>query len=601
MKIYRITTAALKSLAGFLAGLGMAAIFTGCAADESWTEPSSGNDGINFGAVIGGPDKLETRANDNIYNITTEFYNCKYHIFEEGYNYDDEKLTDVSTYVIPAGYEAIIQPDYDEKKLDWFSRTGDHDFWCVTTPHDPTFDPASVEHPEEGVPLVFEDTYLSGTTSSSAGTWRDDSWKNGKPLMQLIGAHSGTFNYNDQGMFVPLRFRHLVSMIIISKFYVVDNISGTTDETLKGHITFYGMPRNTTLHVSPRGEDGTPKAPYVAIPENWDYDPSEGVTYAICNSGLGLRWEGYDPHYYASTMWRDCWLIPPELDFSQLSFKIEIYEYQGGEWVLSQTHGKHGAYYGDFRNVTFSRSGNSGYNDTENPGSDVTTLHAGEYLSLTINLYEKGNPVIHGSIIDWTSSSTDRAGSAHVQQGIYSIDELRDLSSVMASGDEELIKSYFELYGSGRNTGDDPEGEYPDYEAIFGKELEIFELFDDLGNQEALSSITSSTTKASDCIMGDGYILDGRGHTIEFNSASGKIGPMRDVYLRHYYYDSYAGVYPYPRYEYMLYIDKMGNVYTVDVETFEMTPTGNNVLEPDYENYTIYLNFHTGNFSRYAK
>ncbi|MCH5224963.1 MAG: hypothetical protein J1D77_03145 [Muribaculaceae bacterium] len=554
---------------------------TGCREDNVTPEVFS-SDGIHFGAVITGPEQLLTRANNNTYNITTEFYDCKYHVRVEGQDYDKEWKSKAATYVIPSGYEATIIPDTDQTPLNWFSRDGEHDFWAWTWPHDLSYAPDN-DDPREEITLIFEDTDLNGTTSSSAGTWREDSWKNGKALEQLIGAHTGPSVYNEHGMYVPLRFRHLVSKIIISKFYVVDNVNGTTIDNLKGTITFYGMPRETKLLTSPRDAEGNPMSPRVALPEGWDYDPSVGVKYAVCNSGLALRWEGYDPYYYASTMPRDCWYIPPELDFSQLSFKIEIFEYQNGNWELSQTHGKHGAYYGDFRNVTFSRSSNgSGYDDTVNPGSDVNILHAGEYLSLTINLYEKGNPVVHGNILDWTTSSKESPGHSHIQQGLYSVEEVRELSSVMNGTDSELKEQYYELFGSGKTTADDyPKDEYPDYKEIYGKDLKIFELYDDIGSEAATSGTSSS--KVFDLYVNDDYILDGRGHTINVTSSYVYTGNIRDVYLR--YYNSSSSTYT----EYVVYIDKMGDIWRVDPETYEMTATGLSVIHPEYRSFTLWI------------
>lgn len=553
--------------------------------EEAGLVDSASYDGINFGAFITGPEVLESRANNNIFNITREFYNCKYHVVVEGKDYGDVTQTNSSQYVIPSGYEAIILPDEGQEALNWFSRTGQHDFWAWTMPHDPNYTPGEDLREEE--PLIFEDTDLndcSGTTGST-GSWKEGVWKNGKDLEQLIGAYAGTYVYNDQGMYVPLRFRHLVSKIIISKFYVVDNVTGTTADNLKGTITFYGMPRETRLLTCPRDAEGNPAPPRVELPENWDYDPSKGVKYAICNSGLSLRWEGYDPYYYASTMPRDCWYIPPELDFSQLSFKIEIFEFVNGKWELSQTHGKHGAYYGDFRNVTFSRSTNgSGYDDTQNPGSDTKILHAGEYLTLTINLYEKGNPVLHGNILDWTSSAADREGTAHMQNGIYSVDEMRDISAVMNGTDHDLKEEYYHLYGSGKTTAQDPEGEYPDYEELYGRELKIFELFDDIGS-DAYSTSSSTGNKAQALYMNDDYILDGRGHTINVSSQYVYSANIRDVYLRYYNYNSTSKTYT----EYVVYIDKMGNVWRVDPETYEMTETGLSVIHPEYRYFTLWI------------
>ena len=543
--------------------------------------------GIRFEAVVGGTESLSTRANTNTYNVTSEFYDCDFFVHLEGRNNSDEDKSNSSTYVIPSGYEGTITPKDEKNALNWFSRISPHDFWGWTLPSETEYTPDESKL-SEGIKIKFQDTYLDGTSNSSASSWKDDSWKNGSCLEQMIGAQAGPYTYNENGMYVPLQFRHLVSKIILSTFLVIDNVSGTTTSNLKGTITFYGMPDEATFYPTPRDEAGNAIAPYMEMPSDWDYDKSKGVTYAITNSAKNLKWEGHDSGNYSQNWPRDCWYICPEVDFSKLAFKIELYEYVGNQWILSQSHGKRGAYYGDFKNVTFSRSttGNNYDNTGEDQGKDATILHAGEYLQLNINLNEKGNPGVQGVITEW-SGNYNRAGSAHVEQGIYSVEEYRDLVTAMRSGDEDLIKEYYQIYGSGKDTSSDPEGEYPNYEDIYGRELDIFELYDDIGSEDAISSSSTTTSKMNYyCNIADGYILDGRGHTVNCNSSFVYIGPVRDVYFREYYYSSST---PRTYYEYIVYVDKMGQVWTVDPETYEYTMTEYNVLNGNKNPVTLYL------------
>ena len=113
--------------------------------------------GIQFGAFITGPEQLQTRANNNIFDITTEFYNCKYSIRMEGEDYDKEIQSNSGIYVIPSGYNAIIVPDNGQIPLNWFSRTGQHDFWSWTMPHDSDFSPLEND---TKIPLIIKDTNI---------------------------------------------------------------------------------------------------------------------------------------------------------------------------------------------------------------------------------------------------------------------------------------------------------------------------------------------------------------------------------------------------------------------------------------------------------
>lgn len=576
---------------------------------------------VYFGAFVGGGDNA-TRANTSIYNVTTEFYgNCDFYMTVKEESASGEVKIKSSVYEIPSGSEAVISPKttvvdgetHREETLNWFSREKAHTFWgwaahrdFYTTGTNSLLDDGNVE-------IEFKGSTLDETTDNTANYWKstpDETtvWKNGEVLEQLIGAQKGPLVYNDNGMYVPLQFRHLVSKIFLSYLYLVDNSSGTTDSNVKGLITFYGMPKKATLYTNPtkKNDEGEDVAisPYVAMDENWDYKQTEGVTYAITNNRSGssssndyrkqYKWEG---NSYTSVYARDCWYICPEVDFDRISYKIEVYEYSNGSWVPSSKYGKHGAYYGDFKNVTFSRTTNGSNYDDPN-GGDTKILHAGEYMTLTIYMTSKGNPSVKGSISDWSNAS--RTGSSHVHQGIYGIEELKDMSTTMGSTsntEEQKRKrdEFYEMLGSGRTTEDDDKSEYPQYKDKNGDdtELKIFELYDDIGEDSYYSYSSSSTTvqnqRMGSISPGDGYILDGKGHTINcysnnsmwagYNNPLVSIGPgtVRDVYLRYYYYNNYNT--PYGYHEYIVYIDKMGNIWLVDPVTFEMTPTENNINE----------------------
>lgn len=554
---------------------GVFALLSGCVSEADMPDEID-PDQVRFHASLDAPEGLSTRANNKIYDVTPEFYDCTFYARGKGKDQNGRDVTAFGTYNIPSGYSGTLAPIDGMHALNWFSRNYDHNFWLWSAPFDLNHNPKEADL-AKGYKFQFKNTYISDLKNNDTKpNWTDDSWKNGIPLEQFIGGKtSKNYRYNIDGMYVPVTMRHLVSKIMVKDFNVIDNFTGTVYSKLRGEIIIYGLPNEATFYPAYIDKDGNETAPRVEMPKNWAYDNSKGVTYVAANYPKYYYWEGitdYQNEYY----FRDSWYICPEVDLSKLSFKVQLYEYvyndetKQYEWIEHRTRGTHGAFYGDFRNVKFSRSSNgNNYDDAENPGSDATILHAGEYLALRLNLYEKGSPVIHGEIYSsWWVGHSD--APAQVEQGLYTYLDINDLNSVMGGSDKQAQEDYFAIKGSGRDTGSDPEGEYPDYEELYGKELNIFEIYDDIGGEDYNSSYKIGSLKTA-----DGYILDGKGHTINCSSTTISVGNVRDVYL-HYY--SRSGSDPYYTYtEYMIYIDKMGNIYTVNLETFEETPTGKNI------------------------
>ena len=559
-----------------------------------------------FDACVGDTGSVTTRARDDnsVTNITNQFYGENDFYISVESNDNGVKSLQSSIYEIPSGASGTLLPKYGQEKLMWKSRTAGHEFWAWSARRDmelvPREDPNEGEYIIEFKGSTLNETVLTASSSAESEPWKtgpDENaayiWRNGEVLEKLISAKTGTgaapLIYNNNGMYVTLQFRHLVSKIFLKSLTVVDNMTGKSESSLRGLITFYGMPDEATLYTSPTDSEGNRIAPYVSMPDEWSYNQTRSVTYAITNNSKAYTWEGYydsngnlvtssGPETSSSTM-RDCWYVCPELDLSRLSFKIELYDYNATDkvWVLSKTHSTHGAFYGDFRNVQFSRSTTGkDYDDPENTNNnkrDETILHAGEYLILTISISEKGNPTAHGTIVaGWTNNN--RSGNSHVHQGLYSTGDVTQMSSIMSGSDEAAKEQYYELMGSGRDTSSDNKEEYPQYKDKDGNDvdLKIFELFDDIGVDTSSGSSTTNN-KVSSLNPGDGYLLDGRGHTVNFSGSTGivTIGNVRDVYLRWYYYSSPNG------YECIVYVDKAGNVWLVDPVTFEQTPTDYNV------------------------
>lgn len=559
-----------------LAGILM--LFSGCGKEDFPDgEIYPGKvDGIIFQSTVGSQEDLTTRASQ--YNISSEYYKCDFQLHIEGDNNRGEHRDATATYMIPSGYSGILIPKEEDKGINWFSRSNPHCFWGWSVPYDPAYE-FSESDLTEGIPVEFKDTDIQELNNNSTFTFKAGSWANGEIMEQMLGGKSGPYVYDVNGMYIPLTFRHTVSKIILRTFNIVDNVAGSGNTNQRGQITIYGLPKEGVFHPAPRNEDGTPRFPYISMPEGWDYDQTQSQKFVISNYSKNLKWEG-QTSWSSSNTPKDCWYIMPEIDLSRLSFKIEIFEYSAAEekWVPSQSHGVNGAYYGDFSNVTFTRN-KTNYDDPN--GGDETILHAGEYLTLNFNIQQRGNATAQGVITDWYSypSTTEKTGNSHVHQGLYTNDDVRDFNTAMSSGNAEQMEDYYNMFGSARDTGEDPEGEYPDYEDIYGKELKVFDLFDDVGSSSYHSSSNSSstTTKVSNLNTGDDYILDGNGHTINCTSTSLDVGHVRNVYIRVYYYTTTTTNIT----EKIVYIDKMGNVWLVDPETFEETPTQYNINNPN--------------------
>ena len=596
---------------------GTLGVLAGCQSEDEFISGGE-QDGILFHASMESSESLTTRANNNIYDIEPQFYSCDFFVREKGSDENDIQKIQYGKYIVQSGYSGTLIPKTGEPPLNWLSRDKDHNFSIFTVPFQPNFKPeeATVNN---GVEILFRNTDITTDLKSNSKTpdWTDNSWRNGECLEQLIGGQTDRkYNFNADGMYVPVRLRHLVSKIMVKQLKVVDNSTGSSYLELRGRITLYGLPDRATYYPAQLTGDGEVKNPYVVMPSDWTYDQSKGVTYTITNNKRRYDWEGTasTPSYYDTYDFRDCWYICPEVDLSKLSYKIELFEFVNGEWIPHRTRGTHGAFYGDFKSIKLSRgTTGSNYDDPNNTTStkyDATILHAGEYLALNMTLNEKGAPVIRGEIYSWWNGG-DRYGSCYVEQGIYSMLDFGEFNSNMKNGTPDDLEEYFTVAGA-RDTSKDPEGEYPDYEDIFGKEQRVFEIFNDLGKEEAVTqSYSQNRYYVGDINVKDGYILDGKGHTLnvcgteKYTSGIGyeympkmQIGNIRDVYLHFYYRTGTAPNYMYQ--EYMIYIDKMGQVYTVDVEngTYVETPVeGMNVNEMSKKKNPVTIDLTTGKLS----
>ena len=562
----------------FLPAVILASLFLAACSQEDFGDLYPKSEGIVFMSSVEGQDDLGTRA--TMYNISSEFYKCDFHIRIEGINRSGEERSKAGVYEIPSGFSGTLTEKTDADALNWFSRDQEHRFWGWTMPHDPSYRTTDSDL-TEGIKIEFADTRID---ELSGNNFKSGSWANGLILEQMLGGRSGPYTYDRDGMYVPLDFRHMVSKIMVRSFTISNNRGGTGSSIQKGEITIFGLPKEGTFHINPEDENGNPAYPYITMPEDWDYDQTEGQTFVISNYARGYKWEGSSWNS-SNTEPKDAWYICPEVDLSKLSFMIQIYKSQGGEWILDETYGQNGAFYGDFSGITFTREGNN-YDSPE--GGDQTVLHAGEYLFLNINLQQNGGASAHGNILSWSKPSQDVTGNAHVNPGFYTLSDVKNLSDVMQNGTAEEKENLYYMTGNGKDTGSDPEGEYPDYEELYGEELKIFELMDDVGSEAShdANRTIEKGVKVEDLYVDDGYILEGNGHTLNcYNMTTLKVGHVRNIYLRLYYRNNITNVY----YQYIIYIDNWGNVWIVDPVTFEETPTQYNINDPDKNPVTLDL------------
>ena len=442
-------------------------------------------------------------------------------------NWNDQSK--IGTFRVPTGYEGKLS-DTDENPMNWQDLRSEHVFYGWTIPWIDKWNPENdFKDNETYIPLEFKN-------SSERDGYED--YSNNKELEKFIGTKAGPFSYVEHGKYVDLTFHHLVSKIKIGEFSLVQT-DGSVKKDLKGDITFIKMPTTARFYPHPTGDilnkpycrDGRP----VVVPG--EPDVNNGITYFIDNQAVGT----------------DIFYICPESDFSQIEFKVNL---NNAEYKDYST------YYGTFETVQFVREAGSDY-DLGN-GVDDKVLHAGEMMTLNIVLIPGIGPGIKLIISDW-SDEKPRESQYHTYPGIYSDQEMTDLLNVFANQKDynnppEDVKRLWEMYGE-----EGPDGE------------KYFPLFDNV------------TLDSNILPIPDGYVLDGKGHTIfmktnrgsnnDFGSAQTyyNIGPCKDVYLSD------------PNGNNTIYIDPNGQVCLFDEETGQYNPSGHylQTLDAPEKSYDI--------------
>lgn len=447
-------------------------------------------------------------------------------------------------YWIASGTKGILTPKYSYSAVKWFSKDEIHYFSGWTTPW---LDEISMSTKDDGpeleipdiVPLKFKDTDVN--ERDNRHNWIDtQGWNNGYNLEYFVGTKdSGPYIYKEMGAYVPILFHHLVSKIRIAKFYVLDNATGLTLTDVRGLMTIYGHPEE--VDFLPNGNESD-VYPHVDA-SKYIYDRNKGIKFFI-EPNWGTTYND-DQYIYL--------YVAPELDFTKLSFKIELFRYdeEKEKWILYENYGQQGAFYGDFTGVNFTRNGSSLYED-EN-GGDETVLHAGECITLSMSLTSKGSPSVSGTVsTKWNDMSE---AYQYREPGIYTDQDASDFFSTHYSNNStsnpQEDRDLYDVYGCGY-TDDNPSD--PNYDKHWG----IIKLYTDI------------TRSYNDLYLDENYIIDGMGHTIEVGTRTSiDLGHLRNVYI----HSKKSATSNSPdEYEYLIYIDDKGYIWNVDPETLIKTP-----------------------------
>lgn len=472
---------------------------------------------LNFNFLVKEQSKVGTRELDSVYITQNYSYPIYIELCCTPLSGVPAEVKEFGTYTVASGYEGKLDPISGSNPLQWYDLESPHTFYGWTVPWNPNYVPS-----EDPIDVEFKD---------SANSTGYDENHNNEIMEFLIGTKSDEFSYDTHGKYVDLTFFHLVSKIKIGGLQLTES-SGAVERHLKANVTFIGLPTKATLYPHPTS--GRPVVNY----DLQDVDYDEGVTYYIDNDATGT----------------DMFYICPEVDFSQIDYQVEL---------VNEEYQDYNIYYGTFDAVEFVRTPDTDYDDPEN--NDFKILHAGEMMTLNINLIPGVGPGL-SLIIDKWSTDKPQESTYHTYPGIYSDAEMKQvLDTFLNQGNPSTpttpqdIQNVFDIYGREDNdTG-----------------VKYFPMYDN-------TTINGDATIP----IPNGYVLDGQGHTINLTKThSGvfgsdpyvNIGPCRDIYIS----DG----------KNMIYIDLNGNVWVLDQDTQQYVETGYSLepLEGNYKSYDIDL------------
>lgn len=514
----------------------VSAILTACQSDGVYVPDLTSDASISFRARLLDENQIKTRMLDTLYVTSTPFSG---NFYIEMNSVDPEtgaESSTIGTYRVPSGYEGVLQPVDDANALSWQTLEGAHTFYSWTMPWYDGYVADSSTEPDSNFDSSLWTDATEVTTDPVTIYFHDspegpeyNQYKNNAIYETFIGSTSGPYSYIGHGKYVDFTFRHLVSKINVDMLALVKTDNSINKDAV-GDITFMGLPSEATFYAHP--DDGS--APYVAAPAQ--LNPDSGVTFFI-NNAPGNEASGTKNEFY----------ICPEIDFSQIGFKINL---------NNAEYGNEGDYFGSFNDVEFIRV--SGEDFDIGDGTDDKVLHAGEMMTLNFMLVPGVGPGVSVIIQDWSTES-QRSAVNHPYQGIYTDEEMQELIELFAKYNPanypngqipEEIMEYFELYGIVNDEGE-----------------MVFPLYDDV-------HISTSV-----CSIFKGFIVDGRGHKLIMRTNSNQtfggtpyynIGPVRDIYITD---DNGNNA---------IYIDSDGYVFIFDEETQDFVKTDNQLGELDY-------------------
>ena len=466
---------------------------TGCVTDDRKLFPENVEDEIIFTGFHIDSKILSTRVPDKSTPLPFNPYNMDFYIQLITENNEGENITEVGTYVIASGTEGRFNPKEGYNPLTWKSLRKGHTFysWNFPTggnkdynsenPYEKITDPSNIPSAK----IYFKDSKYGENYNR---------YKNNNIYETFIGTKEGPVNYVDNGTYVPLIFRHLVSIIKIDKVTLI--IGGSKHEQIEADMTIYGIPTEATFYPrSPKDTDSE----YVDYNNDWPV-----VVPAKAKNDDELTF------YIANKNEADKFYIAPEVDFSQLSFSISL---------LNNNYAEMRDYFGTFENVTFERKGKDWDNSVNNrTDDDRKILHAGELMALEITLYPTGDAGIIVRIEDWSEHELRDAGQQY-HSGIYSDLSFTDIVNAFNSNDESSIENLFELYGENNDNE------------------KVFNLYENVTYQGNNLNISSP------------YVLDGHDHLITITSKDGTVtvGNLRNVYIsdgtKYIYIDSEGNIF----------------------------------------------------------
>lgn len=492
---------------------------SGCTAESfNGISEDDATGSIRFTGFVKEEGLINTRTLDSLLITSTPYSGDFYiEIYTPASTTGDEEYSQFGTYIVPAGYEGILNPKSEDNKLMWPDLNTDYTFYAWTFPtleNHPTImvtdnmtrdgESENDENNDNNIEIPTAEEIPLNFYNSPEGEESFNKYHNNDFYETFIGAVSGPYSYARHGKYVDLTFRHLVSKIEIEKVVFLDS-DGSTNEDLQYDIIFLGMPDNATFYPHPENDDeGNPVPPYV---EPGEYQEDGGLTFFINNKASQTK----------------VFYIPPELDFSRMGFKININE---------TAYGSKGDYYGSFNDVVFERKEGEDWDQGENIDSKI--LHAGEKMKLQFLLIPGVGPGVSVVIEDWsTVISQETVHQSH--KGIYTDAELMQILETFWN--QEFYEGY--------NTDDMNE----DKKARFQAFLEQLNRFKEQYGEDENNNIIFPLFENID-ISGysNGYyfpvykdvILDGMGHQIKMKSNSNNwfnhdpyfnVGQMRDIYL----------------------------------------------------------------------